>query len=104
MFRIDTGTTEAKIITMMAGCETERVFGFDNEDDDIAEGASYDRSDIGFLCAKADHPIDIERLRRKTRRLVRKHRVSISRVANALLERGTLPAEEVDALLIGESA
>ena len=58
-----------------------------------------DRSDIGFMCAKADQPIDIERLRRKTRRLVRKHRDKISRVALALLERSTLQGEEIDALI-----
>lgn len=98
-FRAGSGTVEAHIITTMAGWETERVFGFDNEDDEMTEGAGHDRSEIGFMCLKADQPIDIERLRRKTRRLVRKHRDKIGCVALALLERRTLQAEEIDALM-----
>ena len=96
----NTGTTvEVNIITTMAGWETERVFGFDNEDDELTEGAARDRSDIGMLCWRSNFTIDIERVRRKTRRLVRKHRACIERVANALLERKTMTAEEVDALM-----
>ena len=83
----------------MAGWETEREFGFDNLDNEIIEGAGSDRSQIGFMVLKSDLPIDTKRLRRKTRRLVKKHRACIARVATALLERGTLQAEEVDALV-----
>lgn len=99
MFR-EGGPVEAHIMTTMAGWETEREFGFDNEDNAIVEGAGHDRANIGFMCAKADQPIDVERLRRKTRRLVKKNRDKIDRVAKALLERKTLQAEEVDALMV----
>ena len=39
------------------------------------------------------------RMRRQTRRLVRRHCACIERVANALLVRKTLQAEEIDALI-----
>ena len=39
------------------------------------------------------------RLRRQTRRLVHKHRDCIGRVALAVLERVTLQAQEIDALM-----
>ena len=39
-------------------------------------------------------------LRRKARTLVSQHRASIERVASALLERGTLQADEIDALVV----
>jgi len=38
-------------------------------------------------------------LRRKAEALVRQHRVSIERVADALIERGTLQPNDIDALL-----
>jgi ATP-dependent Zn protease len=38
-------------------------------------------------------------MRRQTRRLIRKHRDKIERVATALLERGMLTAEEIDRLV-----
>ena len=93
------GTVEARIVMSLAGREAESVFGFDNADNEMTEGAGYDRSHIGFLCAEAGQVIDIERLRRKTRRLVQKHRASIDRVAHALLERKTLQGDELDALM-----
>jgi ATP-dependent Zn protease len=41
------------------------------------------------------------RMRRQTRRLIRKHRDKIERVAAALIERKTLEANEIDALIAG---
>ena len=99
VFREGTGTVEEHIILCLAGWETERVFGFDNEDNEMTEGAGHDRAEIGLMLLKADQPIDLERLRRKTRRLVGTHRDKIGRVAKVLLERGTLQAEEIDALI-----
>ena len=37
----------------------------------------------------------------QTKRLVKKHRRAIMRVAEALLDRGTLSSDEVDALIAG---
>ena len=41
-------------------------------------------------------------MRRQTRRLVRKHRDKIERVAEALLQRRSLKSSEVDELILGE--
>jgi hypothetical protein len=40
------------------------------------------------------------RMRRQTRRLVRRHRATIQRVADHLKKRKTLTAEEIDAIII----
>jgi hypothetical protein len=93
------GTVEERIMLMMAGWQAEREIGFDNAENEIITGSAADRSEIGFIVLKSDYPINTERLRRKTRRLVKQHRDKISRVALALLEHGTLQADEIDALM-----
>jgi ATP-dependent Zn protease len=85
-----------QVLVLMAGHEAEVEFGviaWDNGDQD-------DRREIWAKLAEADLDQRCEpRLRRATRVLVRRHRNAIERVAVALLERETLLADEIDALL-----
>jgi hypothetical protein len=46
-----------------------------------------------------DWPATEPRMRRATRRLVRRHRRTIALVANALIARGALTARQIDALV-----
>ena len=87
-------------MAFMAGYETVCEF-FGN-----GEGDGDDRSEIALMMQELVSPDDemawkrIEaRLRRMTRALVRRHRVAIQRVAEALLAQGSLSKHEIDALL-----
>ncbi len=87
-----------KILGTMAGTEAEReLLG------QCAGGDSDDRHQIAMMADSegwGDRWDRYEpRMRRQTRRLVRKHRDKIERVAQALLERGVLEAHEIDALI-----
>ena len=71
-------------------------------------GDGDDRREIEFMAKSDDANLPDEqwqsyepRMRRQVRRLVRKHRAAIERVAAALLERGKLEASEIDGLLVG---
>ena len=88
------------ILARMAGAEAENVIL------GVCQGGDgRDRHEIEML-AESDAEIPEEawaryepRMRRQTRRLIRKHRAKIERVAAALLERGELSADEIDALM-----
>ena len=90
----------ARIIVLMAGAEAEReLLG------QCAGGDGQDRRQITFM---GDTLMDTfspawdrweTRLRRQTVRLVRRHRKAIERVATALVEKETLAATEIDALM-----
>ena len=89
------------IIANMAGAEAEvEFFG------QCRRGDGDDRHKISLLMDSryAEIPADNwdryeARLRAHTRRLVRRHRDAIERVAAALLDRGTLQPDEIDELL-----
>ncbi len=89
------------IIARMAGAEAEREFFGQcrgGDDDDRYEIALL--MDSRWTEIPADDWGQYEvRLRAQTRRLVRRHRHTIEHVAKALQERGTLEAEEVDAMV-----
>jgi hypothetical protein len=89
------------ILAKMAGAEAE------NEIIGACQGGDgADRSEIEMM---AESPVTgfsealweryESRMRRQVRRLVRKHRAGIERVAEALLERHILQPEEIDALI-----
>ena len=91
----------ARIITLMAGAEAEAVICGRR-----AVGDGDDRRQIEMMAASSDSEIPEDswphyepRMRRQTRRLIRKHREQIERVASALVERETLTAEQIDELL-----
>jgi hypothetical protein len=90
------------VLGLMAGAEAEiEILGEAEEDGDaddrhwIIRAAWSSDSGIGASRWHRYEP----RLRRQARRLVRKHREKIERVANALLERRTLTKEEADRLV-----
>ena len=89
------------IIARMAGAEAEREFFGQcsgGDDDDRREIASLMDSRYAEIPAD-DWERHEARLRAQTRRLVHRHRDNIERVAAALLDRGTLRPDEIDALL-----
>ena len=89
-----------RIIAYMAGAEAVRVLlGVE------VDGDGDDRLQIEMMAQSrySDLPGDLweraeQRMRRQTRRLVRRHRLAIERVAAALVERGTVQPEEIDDL------
>jgi hypothetical protein len=88
------------VIALMAGVEAELEFFEatvnDSADRESIAEANDDWPKIGGRKARA---LNLPSLRRQARRLVRKHRTKIERVAAALLERGTLGPDEVDELI-----
>lgn len=91
----------AKIIALMAGAEAERVL-LGTE----AAGDDDDRNQILLLIESGyvdidgkDWPTYEARLRAQTHRLIRRYQPKIERVAKVLLERGTLQADEIMALV-----
>jgi len=88
----------ARIMTFMAGAEAERELLGSQA---IADGD--DREQIELMAEELDHDTNwakLEpRLRAMTRRLVRRHRALIERVAKALLAETTLSAEALDKLV-----
>ena len=91
----------ARIMTSMAGAEAEiELIGYRHGDD------AFDRREIEEYTEMEDAelPDDLwqryePRMRRHTRRLIRKHRDKIERVAAALQRKNTLPGEEIDRLI-----
>jgi len=89
------------IITLMAGAEAEaEILGF------CEGGDGEDRYQIKQLVWSSDADLLDDkwaryepRMRRQTRRLIRKHRDKIERVACALIERKTLEEKEIDGLV-----
>jgi hypothetical protein len=89
-------------MAFMAGAEAEKEFGF------LPEGDSDDRYQIACMLEGELLPLSWsdekkeryeQRLRSKTRGLVRRHRQSIERVAKALRKHGTLQSYEIDELI-----
>jgi hypothetical protein len=85
----------------MAGAEAEmeilgRTRGGDGHDRRWANFAGQS-SDSGF--SEEEWFRYEPRMRRQARRLVRKHRAAIERVAAVLLQRGTLTKDEIDELM-----
>ena len=89
----------ARVISFMAGVESENELLGRNEG-----GDGDDRFQVRLMASELDIPNGNwecyeMRIRAQTRRLVRRHRLRIERVAQALLERGTLEADEIDAII-----
>ena len=89
------------IIALMAGAEAEKELVCTLPDD--YDGDCGDRDQIEFLAASPEAELSNNlwvryepRMRRQTRRLVRKHGYSIETVARNLLECETLSGEEID--------
>ena len=84
-----------QILVLMAGGEAEREccpLGCGGDLDDLLE--------IRRMVGEAEL-LELEpRLRRETRKLVRRHRDAIERVAAALLERGTLTADAIESAVL----
>ena len=79
----------------MAGAETE-VELLSHE----PQGDGFDREQIAFKMDEAPYNMPSEaRLRRMTKMLVRRHRVLIERVAEALLSKTTLSGSYIDELV-----
>ncbi len=96
--RGDNAVWHARIIALMAGAETERIcLGLQP----IGDGD--DQRWIGLMMEEVASPTNWDsyeaRLRAMTRRLIRRHRVRIKRVAQALLAKGSLSTEEIDKLV-----
>jgi hypothetical protein len=92
-----------QIITCMAGAEAENaLLGRCNLGD---AGDRYEiekLADTRWAFASGEEWARAEpRMRRQARRLVRKHRDKIERVAKALLQRKSLTPDEVDQLMLG---
>lgn len=88
----------ARIMTYMAGAEAEmELLG------SSAIGDGNDRYQIAMMAEELSGAVDWDklepRLRAMTRMLVRRHRVRIERVAQALLARTTLSAKQLDKLV-----
>jgi hypothetical protein len=84
-----------RIITFQAGAEAEAEF-FGS----CPEGDEDDRYQIALMCEDLALTEDgADALRRHTRRLVRRHRAAIERVADALMDLVRLSTREVDALV-----
>lgn len=92
---------QGRIISSMAGAEAEReILGY------CAGGDGDDRDQIEMMASSSDSGIEPEawprwelRMRRQCRRLVRKHRSKIIRVAAALECETTLLAKQIDELV-----
>lgn len=98
---------EASCISLYAGAEAERVL-LGNAGDHVDDGPDFGkaRSLIMILGVRGAHYVGDEvweryeaRLRRQSNLLVLLHRYKIERVARALLERGTLQGDDVDAII-----
>lgn len=95
--RFEETAVRARAIVNMAGREAEIAF---SQRDDGGDG--YDQREAMLmlidLYGEDDWQRYEERLRRMTAQLVARHRDKIERVAQALIERSTLSAEEINAI------
>lgn len=85
-----------RIITYMAGAETERLIYGDCAGGDIDDRRQIDRmaEALGW-----DGAMKLERLRTRTLSLCRKHQPAIERVQMALMMRRVLTGAEIDAIV-----
>jgi ATP-dependent Zn protease len=89
----------ARIMMLMAGRESEiEVCG---KGPDALFGDAYDLREIDQTMDEANVPdaAYLDRMRAKTRALVRRHRHAIAEVAAALIKRGSLSAEQIDEIV-----
>jgi hypothetical protein len=94
-FRDPASVFRGQILTLMAGGEAEREFGFTPESDDN------DRKQLASIfhwLPKSDASYE-QRLKAKARWLVRRHKPKIDLLARRLSQCGRLLPEEIDALL-----
>jgi len=88
----------ARIMTLMAGAEAERVLLRRN-----AIGDGDDRKQIALMAEELHHDIYWDRLeprlRARTQTLVKRHRACIERVAKALLAKTTMSAKALDKMV-----
>jgi ATP-dependent Zn protease len=96
-WRTEEGGWLGRILTFMAGAETEVVFfgHFDSGDGNDKYQIALMAEELPTINWTAREP----RLRAMTRHLVRHHRARIERVAQALLDQRTASAEELDRLV-----
>jgi ATP-dependent Zn protease len=99
-FRDPASAFRGTIIARMAGREAElEIFGTQGDEGDYRD----DEVQIALLLQDAEPWGDPDRfktrLRGKTRRLVRRHRQSIERIADALLSRSVLTRDAVEAIM-----
>lgn len=95
------------IISLMAGAEANRIIQRVSK---LRIGDQHDQRWIEFAAIEAGFrdeeltdlnlwKVHESRMRRQTRRLIRKHRDKIERVAAALLKHGTLCGDKIDKLI-----
>jgi ATP-dependent Zn protease len=97
-FREHASVLRGRIMAVMAGAEAEAVF--------MGQHSVGDDDDVHWINAMLDDLLsdqdDIvryaERLRHRTRHLLRRHADKVERVAAALIEKGKLTASEIDAI------
>jgi hypothetical protein len=94
-FRDEASVWRGRIMTFQAGSATEiEILGA------CGGGDEDDRYQISLMAEPYGRAEDkLEALRRHTHRLIRRHRVAIERVANALIDRKRLGARQLDALV-----
>lgn len=94
-----------RIITFLAGAiaEEECLGASQGGDGDDQRQVGFMLADIGWPKSTGDDDTDfdryVERLKDRTRGLVRRHRDTIAHVASELLEHDTLEGEEIDSIL-----
>ena len=89
----------ARIMTLMAGRESENACV--GQDEDTPFAADADLLEIERTAPEAEvSSAQIIKLQARTRGLVRRHQQSIELVAAALLQRGALEARQIDELVI----
>jgi hypothetical protein len=103
-FRDPASAFRGTIIARMAGREAElEIFGTQGDEGDYHD----DEMQIALLLEDAEPWGDPDhfktRLRGKTRRLVRRHRQSIERIAHALLSRSLLTPSAVEVIMAQQS-
>jgi ATP-dependent Zn protease len=98
-FRHDKAIWHARIITFMAGAEAEVVLlgAAEGGDGDDRYQIELMAEELG--CNPAEWVRLEARLRQMTRMLIRRHRVLIERVADALLAKGKLTGKQIDKLV-----
>jgi hypothetical protein len=93
-FRDEASVLRGRILTFQAGAEAEaEILGVCHGGDDD------DRSQVAMMAGDLGREDCGEALRRHARRLVRRHRAKIERVAVALLSKRRLTARQIDLLV-----
>ena len=96
-YRTLASVVRARIISTMAGAEAEReLIGYcdGGDGDDVYQVTCMADSELMPTLSDEWAPLEL-RMRRQTRRLVKRHRENIKLIANALAERRTLSAVDI---------